>query len=427
MSRITRQLTPEEVKGVPLNLRERQAVIRELAGQYQRGSKQRRGELLNQLQALCGYNRSYAARVLRQATSGAAANSRHAPGGRRPGSGRKRHYDDAVLDALQRIWAILDFPAGKRLAPFLPEIVPVLERHGEIELLPGARAKLLTISAATIDRLLTPQRKRLQLKGRSGTKPGSLLKNAIPIKTFADWDDARPGFIEIDLVAHDGGNPRGDYAQTLDAVDVATGWTETRAVKNKAQRWVFEALQDMITAFPCPILGIDSDNGAEFINNHLIRYCTEHQITFTRGRPYRKNDSCHVEQKNWSVVRKAVGYLRYDRPEQLELLNQLYELLRLYTNYFQPVLKLTRKERRGSRVKKIYDQAQTPYQRVLASPQIPVDRKIELQEQYAGLNPAALRRQIHVLQEKLIQSVLEGPSAISDPRKGAYTHEYISF
>jgi hypothetical protein len=157
---------------------------------------------------------------------------------------------------------------------------------------------------------LAAERKRLKLKGRTGTKPGSLLKKAIPVKTFADWDDTRPGFIEIDLVAHDGGNSRGDYAQTLNAVDVATGWTQTRAVKNKAQKWVFEALQIISEAFPFPVLGIDSDNGAEFINHHLVRYCDKNQITFTRSRPYRKNDSCHIEQKNWSVVRKDLIKLK---------------------------------------------------------------------------------------------------------------------
>jgi len=400
MPRKKLKLPIKGVNEVSLNLCERQAVVRELAEHYRRAGKRDKGKLLDHLQALTGYSRSYAARAFRTA-----GNANKQRGGHRPGSGRKRYYDDVVQD-LQRIWAILDFPAGKRLAPFLPEIIPVLEHHKEIELLPGVRSKLLTISAATIDRLLAPERKRLQLKGRSGTKPGSLLKNNIPIKTFADWDDTQPGFIEVDLVAHDGGNSRGDYAQTLDAVDVATGWTETRAVKNKAQRWVFEALQDMITAFPFPILGIDSDNGSEFINAHLIRYCSQHHITFTRSRPYRKNDNCHVEQKNWSVVRKTVGYLRYDQPEQLELLNQLYGVLRLYTNYFQPVLKLIKKERHGAKVKKKYDQAQTPYQRVLVSPQIPEDRKIALKEQYFMLNPASLKRQITNLQEELIQSVI---------------------
>ncbi len=178
-----------------------------------------------------------------------------------------------------------------------------------------------------------------------------------------EWDDKRPGFVEIDLVSHDGGNPRGDYLHTLDVTDVSTGWTETQAVKNKAQVWVFEALKDIIKRVPFPILGIDSDNGSEFINNHLLRFCEEKKITFTRTRPYRKNDNCYVEHlpallrreqagKNYSVVRKTVGYYRYDTEVELNLINKLYLILRLYTNFFQPSMKLIEKVRIGSKVKK---------------------------------------------------------------------------
>ncbi|MEW6049417.1 MAG: DDE-type integrase/transposase/recombinase, partial [Bacillota bacterium] len=229
-------------------------------------------------------------------------------------TGRPPIYTREVKEALVRVWTILTFPAGKRLAPFLPEVVPVLERWGELSLTPEVRERLLRISAATVDRLLARERQRLQIKGRSGTKPGSLLKGAIPIRTFAEWDDTRPGFLEVDLVGHDGGDARGDFAQTLDMVDVATGWIETVAVRNKAQKWVVDALQRRLLAFPFPILGIDSDNGAEFINAQLLRFFESHRITFTRSRPYRKNDNGHVEQENWSVVRRYVGYLRYDTP-----------------------------------------------------------------------------------------------------------------
>jgi len=168
-------------------------------------------------------------------------------------------------------------------------------------------------------------------------------------------DDARPGFLEIDLVAHDGGNARGDYCQSLDATDVASGWSEQRAVRNKAQKWTFEALEKIRERLPFPLLGIDSDNGGEFINAHLARYCEEEEITFTRGRPYRKNDSCYVEQKNYSVVRRNVGYFRYDTEEELMLLNELYNILRLYNNFFLPQMKLIEKTREGSKVKKRYD------------------------------------------------------------------------
>jgi hypothetical protein len=241
------------------------------------------------------------------------------------------------------------------------------------------------------------------LKGRSHTKPGTLLKNQIPIRTFSEWEDRRPGFVEIDLVGHDGGDARGEFAQTLDVTDVCTGWTETEAVKNKAQAWVFQALQDIRNRLPFDVLGVDSDNGSEFINHHLLRFCSEEKITFTRTRSYRKNDNCFVEQKNYSVVRRAVGYYRYDTEEELRILNELYGYLRLYTNFFQPVMKLMEKTRIGSRVKKKYDKPRTPYQRVIESPHVPEDRKEQLRKQYATLNPAALKRTITKLQQKLLK------------------------
>ncbi|MBC7336634.1 MAG: transposase family protein, partial [Clostridia bacterium] len=243
--------------------RERRAVVRELSSKYRRASKKDKGKILEQLVALTGYNRSYAARALRQVGR---PRGTIGPPARR-GGGRRRMYDD-IVPTLTKVWAILDCPSGKRLAPFLPEVLPRLELFGEIQLTADQRQKLMSIS----------------LKGRSGTKPGAFLKHEVPIKTFADWNDTQPGFLEVDLVSHDGSSARGDFAQTLDAVDVATGWTETVAVKNKAQKWVFAALQQIIAAMPFPVKGIDSDNGAEFINNQLIRFCAQNQITFTRSR-----------------------------------------------------------------------------------------------------------------------------------------------
>ena len=315
---------------------------------------------------------------------------------------KPRVYGQKVLTALRKIWYICDCICGKRLAPYLHEIVSVLERHEEIVLDRETREKLLRISAATIDRVLSVERRKLQIKGRSRTKPGTLLKNQIPIRTFADWDEKMPGFVEIDLVSHDGGSVRGDYIQTLDVTDVFTGWTETKAVRNKAQVWTFQALEEIRWKVPFEILGIDSDNGSEFINNHLVRFCKEQKITFTRSMPYRKNDNCFVEQKNYSVVRRAVGYCRYDTEEELDLLNQLYESLRLYTNFFQPVMKLTKKIRIGSKVSKKYDKAKTPYERLLQSDFTLLDGKEKLKQDYEKLNPAELKRTITKLQNKLI-------------------------
>jgi len=394
-------------------MREKQAVTKQLALSYRKASKREKGETLDWLVELTGYNRSYAARVLRQRAKPKVLGRLKAGGvnitlvedGRRKRRKRRRSrprkYGQEVLEALEKIWVICDCICSKRLAPYLPEIIPVLERWGELEVEEEVRRKLLEISSATIDRLLAPVKKRYQLRARSKTKPGTLLKNQIPIRTFSEWDEKRPGFIEIDLVSHEGGDPRGDFAQTLDATDVCTGWTETRAVKNKAQVWVFAALMEIREVVPFEILGIDSDNGGEFINAHLVRFCDESKITFTRSRPYQKNDNCFVEQKNYSVVRKAVGYWRYDTEEELEVLNELYGRLRLYTNFFQPVMKLIEKTRVGSKVRKKYDQAKTPYRRVLESPFISREAKEKLQQEYAELNPVELKREIIRLQDRL--------------------------
>jgi len=374
-----------------LTMRQRQAVTRRLAQEYQRSSKKRKGQLLDTLVQLTGYQRSYAARVLRQRSQPSRPRTRHKP----------PTYDGEVFRALGQIWVICACLCGKRLTPYLPEIIPVLERCGELSLTAEVRQQLMTISAATIDRLLAPVRKRYQLRPRTTTKPGTLLKHQIPIRTFSQWDEARPGFVEVDLVSHDGGIPGPDVIQTLDLTDVSSGWTETQAVKNKAQVWVFAALQQIQARLPFALLGLDSDNGSEFINDQLRRFCQEQKITFTRSRPYRKNDSCFVEQKNYSVVRRAVGYARYDTSEELALLNELYGYLRLYTNYFQPVMKLVEKKRVGSRVQKRYDRAKTPYRRLLESPHLEEAAKRRLEAEYAQLNPVELQRQMERLVGRL--------------------------
>lgn len=409
MSRTFAHLKAKGGLEVPLTRKQARGMILELARDYGKASKKQKSEMLAHVVAVTGYTRSAAARALRSAVSSPGRGSTK----RRAKRGRK--YGPDVIKVLRRIWAILDFLSGKRLAPFLPEIVPILERHGEISVDDDVRAKLMTISASTIDRALKADRQKFALKGRSGTKPGSLLKSQIPIRTFSEWDDARPGFIEIDLVEHNGGNPRGEFACTLDAVDIATRWTETRAVRNKAQRWVFEALMNIIECMPFALKGIDSDNGSEFINNHFIRFCRANSVTFTRSRPNKKNDSCYVEQKNWSLVRVTVGYARYDTQEQTDLLNRLYAVLRLYSNYFQPVMTLASKERNGSKVTRRYDEAKTPYQRAMLHPEIPDTAKEMLKAEYRKLNPASLKRQITHLQAELAKTVRRETSQASPP------------
>jgi len=380
---------------------ERKAVTKQMAKRYARARKGEKGRMLDELCALTGWTRRHARRALQQALSGAPAAPRRA---------RARVYGEEVLGALRVVWATMNGPAGKRLAPFMAEIVQALERHGELSLEPEVRSKLLRMSSATIDRALAPERARLRIKGRSGTKPGSILRRQIPIRTFAEWDDRRPGFCEVDLVAHDGGTPWGEFCQTLDLTCVATGWTEPRALPNKAQRWVHEAVDEIRGTLPFPLLGLDSDNGSEFINMHLYRYCTERGITFTRTRPYRKNDNCYVEQKNWPVVRQQVGYARYDTPAELEALRDLYGVLRLYVNFFQPQMKLVEKTGRGARVTKRFDVARTPYRRVLESPHVAEEAKQALRESYLSLNPAQLKRDLAACQDRLLKLAGSKPS-----------------
>lgn len=380
---------------VPLSMGEKHAVSRQLADRYRRSGKKGKGEMLGMVCSVTGYSRDHAGRLLR---AGPPPKTRRHRTRRRP-----RTYDADVLFALRKAWATLDGICGKRLAAAMPALVPAMERFGELMVSADVRAKLLSISPATIDRLLQPDRARLTLKGRPGTKPGSLLKHQIPIRTFSDWDDVRPGFVEIDLVGHDGGSAAGEYCQTLDVTDVSTGWTETRAVRNKAQTWVFAALQDIVASMPFPIRGIDSDNGSEFINKHLLRYCESKRITFTRSRAYRKNDACYVEQKNWTVVRRNVGYARFDTLEELAALNELYAAVREHTNFFMPSAKLVSKTRDGAKVIKRYDTPTTPYARVLASPDVTDAAKARLTKRYDHLNPVALKRTISQRQRRLYE------------------------
>jgi len=279
------------------------------------------------------------------------------------------------------------------------------------------------MSAATIDRRLAPDRAKLQVRGRSHTKPGSLLKDSIPMRTWADWDDAVPGFVEIDLVGHEGGNPSGEHAYTLTVTDIATGWTENRSVRNKAQRWVFAALMDIRDHLPFPLLGIDSDNGSEFINHHLFSWCTEHQVTFTRSRSGNKNDGAHVEQKNWTQVRQIAGYHRYDTAAELELLNRIWTRQTDLTNFFYPQQKLIAKERIGAKVIKKYDTATTPHRRAIVAVTVTKKTKTALTRRYIKINPAAAQREIQALTDQLLTLTLAKKAPRSQPAIRAKSDE----
>lgn len=368
-----------------------ESYLNKLRERYRKARKKDRGKILDELVATTGYHRKHAIALLR---------------------GKRRHRNPKT--PIQRMRRRIYLAEDKRAVLWLAELFDQISSkrlrvamnaeldhvRDDLEVSRACFKRLRQISPSTMDRFRRTERRAVG-RHRGGTKPGTLLKHQIQVRTFADWDDKRPGFEEIDLVQHDGGNPSGFFACTLNVTDVSTGWTEMRAVPTKAQKHVFAAVEHVRSHLPFPLLGLDSDNGAEFINDELVRYCEKEQLTFTRGRVGRKNDNPFVEQKNWSVVRRLVGYGRYETQRQVNQLNALYAVYRLYVNHFLPVQKLMAKVREGSRVKKIYDDPKTPYQRVLDSDQVSSEAKRKLRAIHAQLKVVELRRQLDALLEQL--------------------------
>jgi hypothetical protein len=376
-----------------MSLTSKRELAAEVGPRYRAANRTDKGQILDEFVAVTGYERKYAITVLN-----------HPPKERRRQVRLKaRRYTPEVKDALVQVWRVADGICSKRLIPGLAALVNALERHGELVLDTPTKALLLMLSSATADRLLQAERRQLKKHGVTTTKPGTLLKHQIPIRTFADWDDDRPGFVEIDLVAHCDDSLGGEFLYTLVLTDIATGWTECVALLNRSQQAVTSAVDLARRRFPFPLLGLDSDNGSEFINADLLRYCQDHHLTFTRSRPYKKNDQAHVEQKNWSIVRHFVGYDRFEGRVAYQALQTLYGPLRLYVNCFLPVLKLIEKQRVDTKVRKKYDTASTPYQRVLDSGLLTAEAKQDLDELYRSLNPAALKRRLDALQNGLWQ------------------------
>ena len=381
-----------------LDMKTRRTVIDGQKARYKKASKKEKGQILDSVCLTTGLSRDRAKKLL--------ANPSATPMPGKTRSGRNRKYGRDTRHALEWLWPLMDYAGGRRLCAGMDDILDALIRFGEFPFEENVVGLLREISPSTADRLLKRAKDGVKLKRRSTTKPGTLLKKDIPIRLGTQWDENSPGFEEIDLVAHCGWTTSGEYVNTLDTTDIFTGWTETRAVINKAQRHVFEALKDIRANLPFDLLGIDSDSGSEFINNELYRYCKEEGILFTRGRPYMKNDGCHVEQKNWHVIRRNIGYGRYEGADAVHVMNKYYALLRLRTNFFMPHTKLISKKRDGARVHKQYETPMTPYKRLLADKRIPLETKDRLTEIYVSLNPVELKHDMDKLLAMLAKMAL---------------------
>ena len=390
-----------------LTLAERRAVTQSAATRYQQAGKRGKTRILDELCANTGWHRSHARKALKAALAPRIMSAR---------SPRPVKYGEDVIAALTICWTVLGMPAGKRLAPMLTELVAVLRHFRELVISDETAALLVSMSAATIDRRLADERARYKIKGRVGTKPGSLIRSQIPVRTWAQWDDAVPGFVEIDTVFHDGGNRGGGHAFTLTVTDIATGWTESRSLPDRTAKHLLAALNYVAATMPFPILGVDCDNGSEFINDDLVAWCQDRRITLTRSRPGNKNDGCHVEQKNWAVVRTVAGYYRYDTASELLLLNEIWRLQSQLTNYFHPQQKLVSKVRKGAKVSRKHDTATTPFHRATDHPSMTLDRIVALKRTYSLINPAATQRQIQALTNQLFTlTTSKAPAGVPTP------------
>jgi hypothetical protein len=380
-----------------MSSRSKREYLEAIYPRYKAASRGLKKIILDEFCAACGYHRKHAIRLLKQFRR--FIKPKHKKKGRTP-----LYNTEAILTPMKRIWLTANLPCSKRLKAVLPLWLPgYTKQYGD---LPEEVIKaLLAISPSSIDRLLKVVRIEYKGRGRSTTKPGTLLRKQIPIKTN-QWDESRPGFLEADTVAHCGTSMAGMFAFSIDCVDIATGWTEQRAVWGKGEAAVMEQIKDIEASLPFLLLGFDSDNGSEFLNHHLLRHFSvrKQPVQFTRSRAYHKNDNAHVEQKNWTHIRQWLGYHRFDNPEIVPLLNNLYKTeWRLFQNFFCPSVKLIAKQRIASKTIKRYDSPKTPYQRVMESPYITEEVKHSLTDQLQKLNPFHLRKEI----EKKLKKIFE--------------------
>ena len=367
---------------------------------YLKANKEAKKRILDEYCANTGYHRKHAIRKLKE------YQLTHGIKWKKPGKHSRRRqkvYNMRVEAALATLWNVYDRICAERIHPNIGQMVRKLSACAILKLDPETLAKVTHISLGTLKRLLRNIREREYKRIHGTTKPGTLLKTQIPLRV-GQWEEKEPGFEEMDLVAHCGDNASGDFAHTLNTTDIHTQWFEAEAVLGKAQERVFKAVQRIRRRLPFELLGIDSDNDGSFINHQMYRYCLEEEIMFTRSRPYKKNDNAHIEQKNWTCVRKVFGYMRIDTVEQVVKMNELFRgPLRHYINFFLPSMKCIEKRRIGAKIVKTYDQARTPYQRVLKSADISEKIKDELRTLYNQLNPVELKREI----DRLIQEICD--------------------
>jgi hypothetical protein len=381
----------------------RRELVAAISGRYQTAARGEKQKILDEFVAVTSYHRKHAVRIL---GAGSAGDEQTAPV-RRP-----CRYDEAVREALV-LWEASDRICGKRLKPLIPILVGSMERHGHLRLDAPVRERLLTASAATIDRLLTVV--RAEARGGARRRPRRSIRRTVPVRTFADWNDPLPGYLEGDLVAHSGESAAGSFVQTLVLTDIASGWTECVALIVREQTLIVEALLKVRAALPFPLRGLDTDNDSVFMNDTLIGYCRNYDIELTRSRAYHKNDQAWVEQKNGAVVRRLVGYQRLEGVAAVQVLSRLYAASRLFVNFFQPSFKLASKERNGARVTKRYHPPATPYQRLLVSEAVPEEIKTKLRGMFAVLDPLRLLDEIRAAQEMVAQ-VAAGRANTTAPR-----------
>jgi len=390
-----------------ISMATRSELIVATAERYGRGDRAERGRILDEFAAVTGYHRKHAMRLLRAGQPD--HRSRARPG--------RRIYDDAAREALLVIWEASDRICGKRLRSLMPTMIGAMERHGHLQLDLEVRAKLLMMSAATIDRVLGAVKGRTQGRGRRGIAPSTAVRRSVPVRTFSDWGDPEPGFVEADLVAHSGPTAEGSFVQTLVLTDIATGWTECVPLLVREQRLLVEVLSELRKSLPFPLLGFDTDNDSVFMNETVRDYCQTSGITFTRCRPYRKNDQAWVEQKNGAVVRRIVGYRRFAGLTAAVVLARLYRSVRLFVNFFQPSFKLAEKSRDGAKVSKRYHRPATPYHRLMTDPRVSEEVKCQLRIKHDSLDPVVLLSDIRTEQARLVQlaDAPESPNTLEQP------------